>query len=231
MSELTANDAPPQVPGRAPPARLPITDISHWVEKFSMMAAVICSRFPDKAPEMFAYLGTIVRAERNYEGLRWVTYDRQFRREALANKNLNWSVTDSRLYNEAFTGRAKAIARCSFCLQDDHTDAYCPNNPNRSYFGGYPGPLVWQAPPTWPLPAPMPPPHQGSAAKSQEICRRYNDGRCKMAKCRYLHACLQCRSPHPAIECPHRGGHPTQQRSRSPFRPAPKGSFPASAPR
>jgi hypothetical protein len=30
------------------------------------MAAVICSCFPDKAPEIFAYLGTIVRAERNY---------------------------------------------------------------------------------------------------------------------------------------------------------------------
>jgi hypothetical protein len=59
MSELTANDAPSQAPGRAPPARLPITDISHWVEKFSLMAAVICSRFPYKVPEMFAYLGTM----------------------------------------------------------------------------------------------------------------------------------------------------------------------------
>ena len=47
------------------------------------MAAVISSQFPDKALEMFAYLGTIVRAERNYEGQHWVTHDRQFRREAL----------------------------------------------------------------------------------------------------------------------------------------------------
>jgi hypothetical protein len=194
------------------------------------MAAVICSRFPDKAPEMFAYLGTIVRAERNYEGQRWVTYDRQFRREALANKNLNWSVTDSRLYNEAFTGRAKAIARCSYCLQDDHADAYCPNNPNRSFLPCYPGPVLWQAPPTWP-PAPMPPTSQGPSLKSQEICRRFNDGRCRMAKCKYLHACSYCRAPHPQIECPHRGGHPTQARSRSPFRPAGKGPFSATAPR
>ena len=121
MLELTANNAPPQVPGRAPPpVHLPITDISQWVEKFSMMIAIICSRFPDKATEMFAYLGTIVGAERDYEGQCWVTYDRQFRRKALANKYLNWLVIDSRLYNEAFMGCAKAIARCSFYLQDDH---------------------------------------------------------------------------------------------------------------
>ena len=100
-----------------------------------MLSAVICSRFPDKAPEMFAYQATTVRAERNYEGQQWVTYDRQFRREAPARKDLNWSVTDLRLYNEAFTGRARAIARCSFCLQDDHTDAYCTKKPNRPLFG------------------------------------------------------------------------------------------------
>ena len=66
-----------------------------------------------------------MRAERNYEGKRWVSYDRQFRREALARRDLNWSVTDPRLYNEAFTGWARAIARCSYCLQD----ARCPQEP------------------------------------------------------------------------------------------------------
>lgn len=65
------------------------------------MAAVLCTRFPEKAPELRAYQATIIRAERNYEGKMWVTYDR---RQALAKKDLNWSVTDPRLYNEAFTG-------------------------------------------------------------------------------------------------------------------------------
>lgn len=85
------------------------------------MAAALASRFPLKAAELFAYQATIVRVERNYEAGRWVAYDRQFRREALARRDLNWSVTDTRLYNEAFTGRARAIPRRSFCLQDDHS--------------------------------------------------------------------------------------------------------------
>ena len=139
MSELTIDDPPSQVPGRAPPpACLQITNIFHWMEQYALLAAVVSSRFPEKALELFAYAATIVRAERNYEGQRWVIYNRQHRREALARKDLNWSVSDSRLYNEAFTGRAKAIARCSFCLQDDHSDMYCPNNPIRSLQSLYP---------------------------------------------------------------------------------------------
>jgi len=40
-----------------------------------------------------------------------VVYDRQYRRVALALKDLNWSVPNVRLYNEAFTGRARAGPR------------------------------------------------------------------------------------------------------------------------
>ena len=108
MAELTIDDLPSQVLGRAPPpARLPITNISHWMERYALLAAVLCSRFPEKAPELFAYAATIVRAERNYEGQRWVIYDRQYRREALARKDLNWSVTDSRLITRLSLGERR----------------------------------------------------------------------------------------------------------------------------
>ena len=114
------------------------------------VAAVLATRFPEKAPELFAYQATIVRAERNYEGKRWVSYDRQFRWEALARKDLNWSVTDSRLYNEAFTGRAREIARCPLCLQDDHSAPYCPKNPDRQWFGWFPNvSSPWQPASPW----------------------------------------------------------------------------------
>ncbi len=85
------------------------------------MAGILASRFPDKAPELFAYMATIIRAERNFQEGSWVAYDRQYRREALARRDLNWSRTDSTLYNEAFTGRAKTIPRCNYCMQEDHT--------------------------------------------------------------------------------------------------------------
>ena len=132
MAEVSADATAEQVPGRSP-GRPPVVDISQWVERFSLMAAVIATRFPHKAPELFAYQATIVRAERNYEAGRWVAYDRQFRREALSRRDLNLSTTDPRLYSEAFTGRAKSIPRCTYCLQDDHPAQRCPQNPDQPW--------------------------------------------------------------------------------------------------
>ena len=217
MAEVTVDDDL-QGSGRQPaPARLPVTDISQWLERFSLMAAILTTRFPEKAGELFAYQATIVRAERNYEGKRWVSYDRQFRREALARRDLNWSVTDPRLYNEAFTGRARAIARCSYCLQDDHTAPRCPKNPNRPVFGWFPDPSGWPAQAGGP---PPPSPHYGQRP-SPDICRRYNDGRCKQARCKYRHACHDCQGPHAWVDCPRNRARPGG-RSRSPLGPPPR---------
>ena len=116
--------------------------------------------------------------------------------EALARKDLNWSVTDPHLYNEAFTGRARAIARCSFCLQDNHTDAYCPKNPNHPLFGWYPSLAIGPTPTGWPSLPPLPFTNPGPSPKSLEICRRYNEGRCKQSRSRYQHACSFCHAPH-----------------------------------
>ncbi len=136
-----------------------------------------------------------------------MTYDRQYRRQALARKDLNWPVTHPRLYNQAFTGRARSIARCTFCLQNDHAPAHCPHNPNRPYLGWFPDPAAWPAftPPT-PLPQARPPTH--------EICRRINEGRCKHQRCKYRHACNVCQGAHAAVDCPSRAQGQGTVRSR-----------------
>ena len=207
MSEITLDDPPTPSPGHPPlPARPPIHNISVWVEKFSLMAALIATRFPEKAPELFAYQASIVRAERNFDDRRWVTYDRCYRREALSTKNLDWSVPNLRLYNEAFTGHARAIPRCSFCLQEDHTSQACPRNPSRLWLGWYREPdSHFQRP-------------SGSRTQSLECCRRYNEGKCRQTShtCRYAHRCLECGNPHPRLHCP-RSGQAGYSRPRSPI--------------
>lgn len=200
---------------RRRPRRPPVTDIMTWLQCFARMAAVLSTKYPDKAPELWAYQSLIIRAARNYEGQAWVAYDRQYRREALARRDLNWATLDSRLYNEAFTGRARAIARCQHCLSETHVSVNCPANPN---------PGMYQ-PPTEFANASSAPGARSVAGNQQEICRSFNEGRCRFLRCKYLHICRECFHAHPWIAC-HNNPLAIQrkQRSRSPRRAYPKGA-------
>ena len=61
MADISLDDPPPAAPGQPPlPPKHLVQDISRWVEKFSLMAAVITYRYPEKAPELFAYQASIV---------------------------------------------------------------------------------------------------------------------------------------------------------------------------
>ena len=55
MSEITQDDQLPHEQGKSPPPRPTIQDISQWLERYSLMAGILASRFPDKALELFAY--------------------------------------------------------------------------------------------------------------------------------------------------------------------------------
>jgi quinol monooxygenase YgiN len=50
-------------------------DILLWVEGYPQMVAVLASLYPSYIHEFMAYLRTIVRASRNYEGSAWAAYD------------------------------------------------------------------------------------------------------------------------------------------------------------
>ena len=222
MSELRADiwpDEPPATDGGHPtarrPAKPPITNIRTWLECYGRMAAILCSRFPNKAPELWAYQTSILHAAHAYEGANWVAYDRLYRREMLAKKDLNWAVPNTRLYSEAFTGRAKRHPQCQHCLAEDHATANCPLNPNPPVVGWFQGAQIgaFQAP-QWPM---VPTPIAAKTATKQEVCRNYNSNRCRFPKCRYLHQCADCAGDHPAPLCPLRS---TPSTSRGPSRAA-----------
>ena len=92
-----------------PSRSTPVTDILVWTECFLMMEAVLAEQFPDKAAQLLVYLRRVVHAARNFQGTAWVAYDRLYRRQALAQRSLDWAREDSSLYNEAFKGQAKPL--------------------------------------------------------------------------------------------------------------------------
>jgi hypothetical protein len=225
-ADIWAEEPPPSEhgqPSRRGPAK-PVTDIRIWLGCYARMASLLATRFPSKAPELWAYQSTILKAAHNYEGANWVAYDRQFRRDMLAKKDLNWSTPNIRLYNEAFTGRAKSVPRCPHCLCEDHGGTQCPHNPNPWVLSWGPDPRL--PPPSWGL-APQStatlPREGGSRA---ELCRNFNQNRCRFSRCRYQHICSGCFGPHPAVLCPRgsaSGTHEPLPRSRvaAPARPGP----------
>ena len=194
------------------PRRSLVTDISIWTECYATMAAILSAAYPDKGPQLFAYLRTITKASRTFETAAWASYDVAFRRQAANRGSLDWGVIDPALYNEAFAGRAKVIPRCRYCLGDTHVSADCPNAP------AGPSPNV-DIPPTAP---PSRRPQGGGPARDRgatvEICRLFNSpggSRCKYPLCRFAHLCLKCKGPHSVAECSlgaerRRQGPPTQ---------------------
>ena len=195
---------------RRPSRRAPVTDILIWVECFSTFVAVISVKFPGSVPDMMAYQKSIVRASRNFEGTAWAVYDRCYRRRAAASKDLRWSVPDSALYNEAFTGRARAIPRCHHCLSENHMMSMCPDLP-------YELRNQWQRQPQprWPSSFTAQPTFAG--ARPQEPCRLYNQGRCRVRRCKYLHYCTSCGAQdHPQISCPNQVARGYRDRSLPP---------------
>ena len=149
---------------------------------------------------------SILRTERNFVDCRWVACDRCYRREALAQKNLDWSVPNACLYNEVFTGHARIIPRCSFFLQEDHLAQVCPRNPNRPWFGWLNDPAQFNL--------------GQQTGQSLECCRRFNGGKCKQSafSCRYSHRCVDCGGPHPRLNCS-RGSQRGGARPHSPLQP------------
>ncbi|KAL5467344.1 hypothetical protein EMCRGX_G031557 [Ephydatia muelleri] len=112
LPDTTADATTQAITLRLPRRSTPVLDISVWVECYCLMASVLGARYPASASNLWAYLQRIVRCACTFDGHSWVTYDRLYRRQAAASRTLNWAVEDQTLYNEAFSGRAKPVARC-----------------------------------------------------------------------------------------------------------------------
>ena len=124
------------------------------------------------------------------------SHDAAFRRQAANRKSLDWAVIDPTIYNEAFTGRAKSLPRCRYCLAETHDSKDCQYAP-----GDEPPPSNFPRA-AWGHPAAE---RDRTLGKAVELCDLFNrpDGnRCTFRWCRYAHMCAKCkRGPHPASEC------------------------------
>ena len=57
-----------------------ITDIAQWTQCFAGYVSVLATKYPKYVPEMMAYLATIVKCARDFDGVAWAHYDRAYQR-------------------------------------------------------------------------------------------------------------------------------------------------------
>ncbi len=107
------------------PRHLPVTDILIWAQCYAAMVGVLSAKFPNAVPSLMAYQAIIIKASRDFDGLRWVQYDRAFRRQAAVMKDLNWARINSTLYSICFAGSAKHTSVCALCLSESHSTENC----------------------------------------------------------------------------------------------------------
>ena len=181
--------------------RGPITDILVWLDGYSSLVSVLCSVYPHKFHHFMVYQCTIIRTHRRFVGDRWVIYDASYRRSAAHRKSLDWGIKDQDLYSETFTGRAKAIACCSYCLSELHRTAECPHAPQ--------------------IPVDVPSSSQAvqnySSDSGSTFCFLFNyreGDKCTFVPYKYGHFCRECKGRHPISRCPRiKRFHPLNNRT------------------
>ena len=161
-----------------------VTDILTWVQCFGIYISVLAPCYPEAIPELIAYMIEIVGQAKRFRGKTWVLYDATFRRQTAASGNRQWSEVNGTLHASCYSGEAPSGLGCEICLAGSHTTRECSlRGIEAGSTSQMPPPLTLQGPP------------------SGEVCRLWNENKCRFRMCRHTHVCRLCGGNHPATMC------------------------------
>lgn len=171
--------------------RREVPDLMSWLQCFSSYAAVVCSKYPEKAREMWAYQATMISEFRRCGGRGWRLYDSAFRQHATSLETTDFSRINQGLYTTTFLAYGGKGQFCQSCMMSDHNHEECALHPSRTV------PVVRIR-------------ESSSGGAREEVrlprvperkrvargaCFAWNDGRCTVPYCRFGHVCSRCASP------------------------------------
>ena len=173
-----------------------VQDIEVWLQCYAVFVSVVARDSPETVPELMAYMVNIIRASQEYEGSAWSAYDAAFRRQAATTGHREWSKINTSLYTICFTGKARRSQRCEGCLSASHKTAECyvtDEDPDmaRRVRAVESAVVAFSSTPQ----------SSTSRARSQDICRLFNDRKCQFRNCKYRHACKWCDGGHAGVDC------------------------------
>ena len=106
--------------GAGTSSRREIPDLLSWLHCFSLYAAVVCERYPNKARELWAYQALIVSEHRRCGERGWLLYDSAFRQQVRSLEDTDFSQVNQALYSTTFLAYGG-----KGCLASDHAQEDC----------------------------------------------------------------------------------------------------------
>ena len=180
------------------PVRREIPDMLSWLQCFSLYAAVVASKYPEKAKELWAYQATLIGEARHCGGRGWLLYDSAFRQQITSFDAVDFSKINPSLYSTTFLAYGAGAKFCPECMMADHSQEECALHPSRSLpvvqmqevrRGGREEPRL------------RPPDGHKRRAGRRGPCFQWNDGRCTHPYCRFEHVCSRCYGDHKRVTC------------------------------
>ena len=182
-------------------SRREMPDILSWLNCFSMYAAVVCSKYPQKAQELFAYQANMVNEARRCGGKGWLLYDATFRQQISSIEATDFSRLNPSLYSSTIVAFGKQSPCCTLCMLPDHTQEECALNPAKAV------PFVQ-------VKENAPSISRGNKEEFKKggwqkkkprhgACYSWNSRMgCKRPACLYEHRCARCFGDHTRLVCP-----------------------------
>jgi len=176
-------------------SRREIPDMLSWLQCFSLYAAVVCSKFPDKVREMWAYQAIMIAEQRRCGGRGWLLYDSGFRQQVASFESVDFSKINQSLYSTTFLAYGGRGQCCTTCMAPDHTREECALHPGRAI------PVVRVREPATTTETHLRMLEPRKKRMRRGACYAWNDGKCSAANCQYEHKCSRCLGDHRRPMC------------------------------
>lgn len=179
--------------------RREIPDMLSWLHCFSLYAAIIGSKYPEKMRELWAYQALMIGEQRRCGGRGWLLYDAAFRQQITSLETADFSQLNQSLYLTTFVAYGGKGQSCANCLLSDHAQDECALQVKS------PGPIFRRSE--------TPGGPRGKEEKGRRrrrgACYAWNDGKCTTPYCRFDHVCSRCYGEHKRSVC---GGGQIEER-------------------
>ena len=113
-------------------SRREVPDLLSWLQSYSMFAAVVSNKYPNKTRELWAYQAIMLAESRRCGGRGWSLYDAAFRQQMASYEEVDFSRINQSLYATTFLAyRGGGGTFCQSCLASDHSYEDCALHPSR----------------------------------------------------------------------------------------------------